>query len=71
MPECENWFGLINSWIDYAHQTCEIYQVLPYLVDLKAPGELWNLISKTVRSKFSFIWNKRPVKIWNDHKAQQ
>ena len=40
MPEtCENWLGHVNSRIYYARQTCEIYQVLPYLVDFKAP---WN-----------------------------
>ena len=38
MPEiCENWFGLVNSCVYFAHQTREIYQVLPYLVDTKAP----------------------------------
>ena len=31
MPE--NWLGLVNNSIYYAHQTCEIYQVLPYSVD--------------------------------------
>ena len=49
MPEtCENRLGLVNSCIYYAQQTCETYQVLPYSVDFKAPGELWNLLSKTV-----------------------
>ena len=39
MPEtCENWFGLLYNDIYYTHQTREIYQVLPYLVDFKAPG---------------------------------
>ena len=51
----------------YAHQTCEIYQIMPHL----APGKLWNPRSKTVLSKCSFIWNKGPVNIWNDHKAQK
>ena len=38
MPEtCENWPGLVNSCIYYAHQTHEIYQVLPSSVDFKAP----------------------------------
>ena len=67
MPETsENWFGPVNSCIYYACQTPEIYQVLPYSVDFKAPGEL----SKTVLSKLSFISNKGPVKIWNVPKAQ-
>ena len=40
MPEtCENWLCPVNGCIYYAHQTCEIYQVLPYLMDFKAPGE--------------------------------
>ena len=39
MPEtCENWPGLVNSHIYYAHQTHEIYQVLPYSTDFKARG---------------------------------
>ena len=40
-PEnCENWLGLVNSCVYYACQTHEFYQVLPYSMDLKAPGEL-------------------------------
>ena len=43
MPEtCENWLGLVNSCVYYGSQTREIYQVLPYSVDGKAPGERWN-----------------------------
>ena len=39
MPEtCENWLGLVNICIYYACQTHEIYQVLPYSVDFKAPS---------------------------------
>ena len=38
MPKtCENWLGFANSCIYYACQTCEIYQLLPYLVNFKAP----------------------------------
>ena len=55
--------GLENCCIYYAHQTHEIYQVLPYSVDFKTPGELWNPLSKTVLSKCNFIWNKGPVNI--------
>ena len=41
IPEtCENWLGLVNSCIYYICQICEIYQVLPYSVDFKAPEEL-------------------------------
>ena len=41
MPEtCENWCGLVNSDVYYAHQTRETYQVLPYSIDFKAPGEM-------------------------------
>ena len=70
MPEtCENWLGLVNSRVYYAHQTHEIYQVLPYSVDFKAPGELCNPLSKTVLSECSFIWNKGCVNICHDHKA--
>ena len=32
MPKtCENWLGPVNSWVYYANQTREIYQVLPCL----------------------------------------
>ena len=37
---CENWLDLINSCIYYARQTRGIYQVLPYAVNFKTPGEL-------------------------------
>ena len=38
MPKtCEYWLGLVNSCVDYAWQTHEIYQILPYSVDFKAP----------------------------------
>ena len=71
MPKtCENWLGLVNSYVYYTHQTCVIYQVFPYYVDFKAPGELWNPLSETVINRCSFIWNKGPVNFWNDHKAQ-
>ena len=40
MPEtwCENWFGFVNSCFYHAHQTREIYQVLPHSVVFKAPS---------------------------------
>ena len=67
MPETwENWLDPVNSWIYYARQTREMYQV-PYCLTQwisKHPG-------KPVLSKCSFIWNKGPVNIWNDHKAQR
>ena len=38
MPEtCENWLGLVNSWVHYARQAREIYLVLPYSVELCNP----------------------------------
>ena len=41
MPKtCENWLGLVNSCVYYAHQTHDIYKVLTYSVDFKAPKEL-------------------------------
>ena len=72
MPDTwENLSGLVHSCIYHAHQTREIYQVLPYSVDFKAPDQLWNPTSKTVLSKSSFIWNKGPVNTWNDSKYQK
>ena len=51
MPEnCENWLGVVNGDVYCAHQTREIYQVLPQSVDFKAPGEIWNPLHKTVLS---------------------
>ena len=67
----ENWLCLANSYIYNSHQTHEIFQVLPYSVDFKAPRELWNPLIKTVLSKCSFIWNKGYVKIWNTCKTQK
>ena len=39
---CENWLGLVNGYVYYAHQTRKIYQLLLYSVDFKAPMELLN-----------------------------
>ena len=36
------------------------YQVLPFSMDFEAPGELWNLLIKTVINKCKFISNKVP-----------
>ena len=72
MPEAfENWLDLVNSCVYYVHQIREIYQVLPYSVDFKAPVELWNPLSKTALSKCGFIWNKGHVNIWNGREAQK
>ena len=61
MPKtCENWLGFVCVY--YAQETRGIHKVLPYSADFKAPGKLW------VLSECSFIWNKRPVNIRNDHK---
>ena len=68
LETCENWLSIVNRCIYHAYQTHEIYQVLPYSVDFKAPRELWNPLSKTPLSKCSLIWNKEPVNIWNDIK---
>ena len=44
MPEtCENWLDLLNICIYYVQQTREIYQVLPYSVDFKAPVVLYGI----------------------------
>ena len=67
---CGNWLSLVNNCIYYANQTGEIYQVLPYSVDFKAHGELWNPLNKTVFGKCRFISNKGPRNIWNERKAQ-
>ena len=67
----ENWLCPVNSCVCYARQINEIYQVLPYSVDFKGPGELWNTLSKAVLSKCSCVWNKGPANIYNDRKAQK
>ena len=42
MPKtCKNWLGLVNSCVYYGRQTREIYQVVSYSVDFKAPGEIY------------------------------
>ena len=72
MPEtCEIWLGLVNSCTYYAHQTHEIYLVLPYSVGFKAPGELWNPLGKTALSKYSLNWNKGPTNMCNDCLAKK
>ena len=72
MPQtCENWLSLVHIYVNYAYQIHEIYQVLPYSMDFKAPEELWNPLGQTVFSKYSFIWNKGPVNIRNDCQAKK
>ena len=69
VPEtCENWLGLVNSCVYHACQTHEIYEILPYWVDFKAPAELWNPLNKAALSK---CINKWPLNIWNDGNAQK
>ena len=48
---CENWSGLVNSYVYYAHHTHEIYQVLPYSMDLSA----WILLIGPLETNFSEI----------------
>ena len=60
MPEsCEIQLSRVNSCVYYAHQIREIYHMLPYSVDFKAP------------SKSSFIWIKGLLSIWNDRKVEK
>ena len=66
----ENCLGLVNRGIYYVGHRREIYRVLPYSMDLKAPRELWNVLGETTFSKCSFIWHKGPANIWIDCKAQ-
>ena len=63
MPEtCKNWLCRVNSWDNYSNQltiaTSEIDQVVPNSVEVKAPGERWNPLTKTMISKSNFVWNK-------------
>ena len=53
----------VNNCVYYTHQAHEIYQVLPYSVDFKAPGSF--------KIRRSFIWNEGVVNIWNDREAQK
>ena len=49
-------FAWPTGWSLYAGFTVPLYTV-----DFKAPGKLWNPLSKTVLSKCSFIWSKWPI----------
>ena len=47
MPEIwKKWLGLVNCCIYNACQIHEIYKVLSYSVDFKAPAKLWNQLIK-------------------------
>ena len=62
MPETwGNWLSILHSCVCYAHQTRNIYYVLPNSVDVKAPIELWNPLSKKVIRKCSFALSEGPV----------
>ena len=72
MPETwENWLGLVNSCTNCAHQTCEIYQVLPYSVDFKGPTGFKIHWVRQYLVNVILIWNQGPVNICNTHKAQK
>ena len=40
---------------DYVRQTHETYQILPYSMDFKSPGEFWNPLNHTVLDKYSLF----------------
>ena len=61
-----NWLDLVNCCIYYTRQTCEIYQVMPYSVDFKAPGELWNPLSNAAHSKYKQRFLTPGHQGWND-----
>ena len=64
MPETNgNWLVPVNSCAYYAYHTREIFLLLQYSMDFKAPGELRYPMSKTVPSKYSFIWIKGPINL--------
>ena len=46
----ENWFGLVNSCDYYASPTRDIYQAMPYSV------ELWNPMSQTILNQYNFCF---------------
>ena len=63
MPEtCENWPSIVNSYVYYAYQTYEIYQVLT---------AYFQSSHRNPPNKCSFISNKGSVNIWNDCNARK
>ena len=71
MPEtCKNWFGLVNSCVQYARQTHS--PVLLHSVDFKTPRELWNPLRNTAFIRYRFVYSiKDLLNIWNERKAQR
>ena len=66
MPETyENWLRIVNICV-YKFTRHWLTQWIS-----KRPEILENALGKAVLSKCSFRWNKRPVNIWNDRKAQR
>ena len=62
----------ISTVLKNENNLCLLYlQALSYSVDFTAPEEIWKRLSKTALSKYSFIFDKRHVDIWNDRKAKQ
>ena len=54
LESLKTWFDLVKKYVCYACQTRDIYLMLPYTVDFKAPGERWNPLSMRVFSKCNF-----------------
>ena len=61
MPETyENWLSLVKNCIYYAHEVYEIYQVLSYSVDFKAPS-----VTSEMTLKLKSNLYVKPVNVWN------
>ena len=66
----ENWRCRVNNCVYNAHQTREIYQVLPYSVWFKAPGPFEiHRVNKHLENVV--IWNKGTVNILNDRNTRK
>ena len=65
MPEnCEHWLCFVNNFVYYTRQIREIYQVLPYSMDIKAFETHW--VRQYLVNVVLF-----GVEIWDNLKAQK
>ena len=56
MPEaCEHYLDFVNTYVYYAWRTRQIYQVLPYSVDFKAPEGALKSTEQAILSKYNLF----------------
>ena len=72
MAETCEWLDLVYNCVYYARHARKHLPGTALLNGFQSPGgALKSTKQKKVLSICTFIWNKGPLNIWNDHKTQK